>query len=780
MRVCNGCVKAELQRARGRGNLEADIVFLGDFPKKIEIVQDKIFSTASGKMLYRVLSNMKKDPLDYYYTNICQCSESITKGTVTNCLAGLREELQAVQPKVIVAMGATAAQVMLHSQARIEELSGRDVWSKTFNAYIIPIVSPGSLFYDPSKMEAVLKGLNKAFGAVSWAPGGKPEHIINPIVPQSGVEALQLLKELQHHNDWQSCDIETDGFDYLKQDILSIGFSPNANDGIIFGKELIEHPEIQKGIIENFRNPNNLFCLQNGKFDRAYMMHPGIPGSYQKKVIIPNARCDFDTMLAHYCIDERQGTHGLKSWAKEYFDAPDWDAALKPYLPNHQTPYSAIPPQILYKYQAFDTCYTYMGRELFAKMMKEEGTEHLFYNILMPAMNALCEIEARGVRIDRPKLLQLEHEMGPKLEEAKKHLDQAAFKVGFTPERYQKETGAREKPKFFNPNSHPQMAYVAYDLCKVPLFGGKKTCNKDAVEVYQYRHPFWKAIADYKQINDLFGIYVKGMLERIDDDEFVRPDFLLHGTVTGRLSCHDPNLQNIPRKSFVKDLFIGNESSGTPEEDTVIVSADYKTLEVVVAAILSGDAEMQKPFLEGKDYHTQTMKRVFGEQVAALNTWAETADFAKFDAYLHTPMMLEIRNAGCDYLYNKPDKDDSATWIKKEPSEVNYAKLADLIIDYLRFLTKFITFGIMYGRKAKSLAEGELNCSVNNAQLYINNFFKMYPDFAAWQARMIHQAKTEGFVQNPFGFKRRWKYLTSDQMWSMRIYYSIYRCENCS
>ena len=76
-------------------------------------------------------------------------------------------------------------------------------------------------------------------------------------------------------------------------------------------------------------------------------------------------------------------------------------------------------------------------------------------------------------------------------------------------------------------------------------------------------------------------------------------------------------------------------------------------------------------------------------------------------------------------------------------------------------------FGIMYGRKAKSLAEGELNCSVNAAQLYINNFFKRYPGFALWMEEQIKQAKKNGYVQNPFGFKRRWHEINEETIYSM-------------
>src|SRR5690606_9018677 len=126
----------------------------------------------------------------------------------------------------------------------------------------------------------------------------------------------------------------------------------------------------------------------------------------------------------------------------------------------------------------------------------------------------------------------------------------------------------------------------------------------------------------------------------------------------------------------------------------------------------SDDAEMKRPFIEGADFHWNTARDVFGDDLRMLSKAAEEKDANFFEKYLERPMMLEIRANGIELL---------------ESGE--FEKLKDYIADYLRFLTKFITFGIMYGRGAKSLAEGELNCRVVEAEQYIQNFYKKYPGF---------------------------------------------------
>ena len=208
------------------------------------------------------------------------------------------------------------------------------------------------------------------------------------------------------------------------------------------------------------------------------------------------------------------------------------------------------------------------------------------------------------------------------------------------------------------------------------------------------------------------------------------------------------NMQNIPRKSFVKSMF-------TVPDDCVFVNTDYKTLEVVVAAILSGDEEMQRPFRENADFHSQTTDNVFAKDIIQLKEWTSSTSgicYSKIEEYLARPIMLEVR----DYI--------TKDYLHKEDGAGTYAQ----IYDYLRFLTKFVTFGVLYGRKAKSLAEGELNCDILEAQLYIDNFLAKYPQFHQWALNQEQFVFDHGYVITPFKFKRRWPIIETEN--SYKIY----------
>jgi len=210
-------------------------------------------------------------------------------------------------------------------------------------------------------------------------------------------------------------------------------------------------------------------------------------------------------------------------------------------------------------------------------------------------------------------------------------------------------------------------------------------------------------------------------------------------------------------------------------EDHVICNMDYKTLEVVVAAMLANDPEMKRPFIMGEDFHMNTTRDVFKEDLALLEIWRLSGNVEAFDKYLHKSMMLEIRLAGQKYIYDMGRKLESGSFeYEEDPSQwkmredINFGKLEDLIVDYLRFLTKFITFGIMYGRKAPSLANGELNCSVADAQKYINAFYRKYAGFTAWIKEQEQHAIKDGYVETIFGHRRRWPFITSDLLYTIK------------
>lgn len=684
------------------------------------------------------------------------CTNAITAPSIEY---SLEDDLKEVQPKVILALG-NAASILLGRSVDPARERGRIIWSPERRAHIIPTLAPAKVLFTPDSFPEVQRDFRVFFEAVNL-PDGPFKH------PKPNVTCIYSLEDYWKHvsafknptDNVVAVDIETTGFDVFQDQILSIGVGFSEDEVFIFTDDFINTPS-NKPILEKvLGNPNWTYVYQNGKFDVKFMRAiPTDDFPTKKKCIVESCRCDFDTMLAHYCIDERSDTQSLKYWAKEEYNAPDWEEELKQFLPTRKSSFGDIPRDILYEYQGYDVYYTRKGYYTFTEKMKADNTFEVFQNVYMPAVEAFTQIELAGTTLDLERLQEFFKDAGPQIELATAALTEQAILVGWNPVKYAAiKTAERQKkagigvavnptpaPKEFNPKSHPQLSHVAYDLCKMPLFQGKKTCNKEAVDAYEHLHPFWKALANYKRVTDLFGTFIKGMLERVYPDKKIRPDFLLHGTRTGRISCQNPNLQNLPRGSIVKDMFIADEGC-------LVVNADYKTLEVVVASILSKDVEMQAPFIHLTDFHSQTANAVYAKEIEDLQNAIAKKDRKVFEQYLANTMMLEIREKVSALL----DKDDFEHAYKE-------------MYSHMRFLTKFITFGIMYGREATSLANRELQCSKAQAQKYMDMFFKKYPQYTAWLHEQFHNAKSKGFVTNAFGFKRRWPIVTRENEFKVR------------
>jgi DNA polymerase I len=708
---------------------QCDYMIIAERPMYTETITGAKFTKHSFRPLTQFVREMKLNNIYATYAQKTYTSWSSVKAK--KCYTHLLKEIEKVQPKVIVCIGTNASRFVTNKTGDIHALADTTYFDKRYNAWIICTYDPGMIFRDAT-IEIKIKGaLRRMIDQKDQVPLVESFTTYTPDTVEEHVEMLTKMIEMEPRP--IAFDIESEGLNYFHDEVLAIGFGWEKDLSYTIQKRFLENIVISQ-MIQHLFTLDHTFVAQNGKFDTSFLRFD-LPF---KNVVIPTARFDEDTMLMHYCLNNVAGTHGLKVWARDYFHADDWESDIKTYLPTKDSPYSMIPEPILHKYLGYDIHWTLRGYYLFKTLMEKEGVVRPYKEILLPASQAFTEIEPSGVLLDVEKLKQKMAEAEPEMERISKELLEEAEKIGWSPEAYVKATGAKTKPETLNPKSSKQMQWVAYDLCEMPLWnmgraGFKKSCCKDAVEVYRFRHPFWAKLHEYKQVNDLFGIYVKGMLERVDADGRIRPDFYLTGTVTGRISCHNPNLQNIPRKSFVKEMFIA-------DEDNVIVNIDYKTLEIIVAAILSGDPEMLQPFIDHEDFHSKVTWDVYGEELQMLKESIPSCEGTKMLEYLDRPQMMEVR----EYI--------TRDYINKE----KYEEAWDQIFDYCRFLTKFVTFGILYKRGAKSLAEGELNCEVWEAQKYIDNFEAKYTRLIEWQNEQLYQASTKQFVTTAFEFKRRW------------------------
>lgn len=217
----------------------------------------------------------------------------------------------------------------------------------------------------------------------------------------------------------------------------------------------------------------------------------------------------------------------------------------------------------------------------------------LFYNIDMPTVEVLSDMQANGMYLDEKELSAFGEELTEKLEELTKKI-------------YEK------SGEEFNINSTKQLGEVLFEKMKLPVI--KKTKNGystdvDVLEKLKKEDPIIELILEYRQLMKLNSTYVEGLKPFINSKtERIHSFFHQTITATGRISSTEPNLQNIPTRF---ELGKRIRKAFKPEQGKIYIDADYSQIELRILAAISEDEHMIEAFKEGQDIHKQAASKVF-------------------------------------------------------------------------------------------------------------------------------------------------------------------------
>ena len=232
-------------------------------------------------------------------------------------------------------------------------------------------------------------------------------------------------------------------------------------------------------------------------------------------------------------------------------------------------------------------------KEITLKKLEEIGALKLFYEIDMPTIEVLSNMQWNGMYVDEEELNEFGKELTQKLET----ITQIIYEM------------AGEE---FNINSTKQLGEILFEKMKLPVIKKTKSgysTDVDVLEKLKKEDPIIQQILDYRQLMKLNSTYVEGLKPYINP-KTKRIHSFFHQTITatGRISSTEPNLQNIPTRfelgKRVRKVF-------RPEEKKVYVDADYSQIELRVLAHISGDEHMIRAFKEGQDIHKQAASKVF-------------------------------------------------------------------------------------------------------------------------------------------------------------------------
>ncbi|HEX5773323.1 MAG TPA: DNA polymerase I, partial [Geomobilimonas sp.] len=304
----------------------------------------------------------------------------------------------------------------------------------------------------------------------------------------------------------------------------------------------------------------------------------------------------YDTMLASYLLNPARSSHGLDSLSVEHLDHKMISYADVTGKGKEQVNFAQVPVEKATTYSCEDSDATFLLHKFFRPRLKEAGLEQLFFELEMPLVKILAEMELAGVKLDLPLLDRLSAGFGTQMAELEKRIHFLA-------------------PGPFNINSPKQLGEVLFEQLKLPT--GKKTktktgwsTNVEELERLAEEHEIARLILTWRSLSKLKSTYTDALPKLVDPTTGrVHTSYNQAVTNTGRLSSSDPNLQNIPVRSEegrqIRHAFIA-------EEGHILLSADYSQIELRVLAHLSEDRVFCDAFARDEDIHTRTASEVFG------------------------------------------------------------------------------------------------------------------------------------------------------------------------
>ena len=404
-------------------------------------------------------------------------------------------------------------------------------------------------------------------------------------------EDARKLCDFLFTNEILSLDTETTSTNAIDAELVGLSFAVKEKEAWYVAvpsnrEEALRIVNIFKPLYEN---PKILKIGQNIKYDLEVLANYGVTLAGDL----------WDTMIAHYLI-QPELHHGMDYMAEVYlnYQTIHIEELIGPKGKKQGSMRDLSPTQV-YEYAAEDADITLRLKNCLEPKLKEAGVEHLFYEIEMPLVRVLAEMEMNGVLIDTGSLKETSELFTQRLQELEHRIYELAGEE-------------------FNIASPKQVGDILFGKLKI-IEKPKKTktgqfvTNEETLQTLRHKHEIVEKILEHRGLKKLVGTYVDALPKLINQRTgHIHTSFNQTITATGRLSSSDPNLQNIPIRGEdgkeIRKAFI-------PEPGCLFFSADYSQIELRVMAHLSEDEHMMEVFREGKDLHAATAATIYKKDI---------------------------------------------------------------------------------------------------------------------------------------------------------------------
>jgi len=385
-------------------------------------------------------------------------------------------------------------------------------------------------------------------------------------------------------------DFETTSLDAMRAEIVGISFAVEDHEAFyipVAHQDLSGQPDrdwLLAKLKPMLEDPKLKKIGHNIKYEYIIFKRHGIE--------LQGIYCD--TMVASYVLNPSKYRHNLDDVALDQLDHRMITFKDVAGSGKNMITFDRVPIDRAVEYACEDSDITLMLAGKLLPQLKEAGGESLFYDIEMPLVKVLAEIEMTGVKIDLQHLRDLSAEFGAELSGIEKKIYEIA--------------GCE-----FNINSPKQLGELLFEKLNLPVLKKTKTGYATDVETLTELaplHPLPQQVLAYRSLAKLVSTYIDSMPELVNPATGrIHTSYNQTVTATGRLSSSEPNLQNIPIRTEggyrIREAFVS-------EPGWKILSADYSQIELRILAHMSGDKVLCESFRRDEDIHTRTASEIMG------------------------------------------------------------------------------------------------------------------------------------------------------------------------
>jgi uracil-DNA glycosylase family 4 len=740
----------------------ARMLVIGEAPGADEVRQGQPFVGPSGQLLDHVLKAAGIDPSAVGRTNavLCRPEGNATPpvAAVAACLPRLAHDINTSGAQILIPLGNTALEAVDELSHKTAGKGGsitsrRGQWYDVAHYRVLPTWHPAYVLRQAGAMSQFSADIRKAVAGLNSRQKGFDTVAVR-YIPCNESNKHRVIEHLNHMpaGAWLAFDVESDGLQWYDtpaqqtDPMLALGLGWQKNRVVVIPTEYLQQVDIYRAVQDAMARGK--LVAHNGKFDQHILDQPTITAN-----VLLDTMITFDTMLAHYALNEEKGTHGLKQLVSQYLDCDDdyeyrlitsWFEENK--IKKEDRKYGMVPKEQLYEYLAIDVAATLELRErLTTDLQAEDLYEWPFSKVLMPVANAIQRVEANGIRVDVPYLQKLRYVLDQRLDALKiplqkmvsdqvyMWLERGNIRVPKAAWIKDQETYARCIAKCrhdFNPGSWQQVQVVLYDVLRLQhtkKLGFKTDPRSTAEEALLSLQPndmsgFIEKLFQYRRIEKIRGTYVDNVLRMADVNDRVHINYLVHGTEVNRLSATD-GMHGIPRPGddeyggAIRGAFIASPGN-------VLIISDYSQAELRVFAAESREPTMLEAYNNDQDLHDVT-------------------------AVMIEPGLAE-------YFKHHFLIDHDGDWT---------ATKACKLCKEIRTTAKNVNFGEVYQGGAYgiwSMLGGKIPLQFVSAVLTIKR--EKQKVAAAWKMEQFRKARSRGYVQTRFGFKRRFPLITDQNL----------------